>query len=135
MKLLPSVPWVFFAATAAVVGLVAHRSGRGWFGWALVGGASSLVVTTLLLGVAEAVFIPISHEARLRFCTKTIVAVVLMNALCGWLMTAAFHRQHLILADLAKRLLGKLLRVARLRGEVHSSIPAGCRSGARARLS
>jgi hypothetical protein len=73
-----------------------------------MGGVGSLVVTTATLGAAEAVFIPISHEAYVGFCARAVLAAVLLNVLPGWLITASMHRQHVTLLNATKGLWAKV---------------------------
>ena len=109
MNLIPTVPWLLFAIAAVALGLFARRTGRAWFPWALIGGMSSLLMTTIILGLADALFIPVSHEGYLRFCITMLVVVALMNALLLWLLTIGIHRQHLVVAELGRSFLCKAL--------------------------
>ncbi len=109
MSLLPTTPWLFCAAAALAFGLMARRFARPWFPWAFLAGVSSLILTTLILGLAEAAFIPISRQAQIEFSIMTISAAVLLNACLGWLVTTGIHRQHVVLVDLAKRAVARVL--------------------------
>jgi hypothetical protein len=108
MSLIPIVPWLVSAATALCLALMARKAGRSCFLWATLGGAGSLVVTTATLGVAEAAFIPISHEAYVIYCTKAVLVAILLNVLPGWLITTSMHRQQVALLNIAKGLWAKV---------------------------
>jgi hypothetical protein len=102
MTLIQLLPWPFSATTALCFALLARKAGRNWLPWAIVGGAASLVITTLTLGAAEAAFIPVSHDAYVGFCSRAVLVAVLLNVISGWLLTASLHRRHVSLWNAAK---------------------------------
>jgi hypothetical protein len=55
----------------------------------------ALVTTTLILGVAEAAFIPLSHEAVVRFQAATATTALLVVAVFSWLFTLNLQRWYL----------------------------------------
>ncbi len=88
-----AIPWPVAAATALWFGVMAYKSAKNFVLWAIGGGILGLVLTTIVLGLAQATFIPYYtaqiHAFRLKM---TIVAVVLV--LCvGWLFTGSLHRR------------------------------------------
>jgi hypothetical protein len=94
------IPWPIAAATAAWFGLMAYKAGKNCVVWAMGGGLMALVVTTLVVGLAQATFVPYytSEIATLRL-KMVVVAVVLVLCL-GWLFTGTLH-QHI--RELLKR--------------------------------
>ncbi len=87
------IPWPVAAATAAWFGVMAYKSGKNFVLWAIGGGVLGLVATTIVLGLAQATFIPYYtaeiHVFRLKLATLAIAIV-----LCaGWLFTGTLHRR------------------------------------------
>lgn len=78
--------------TALWFGFMARRAGRNWLPWVLGGALLALVVTTLVFGVAEAMFLPVSHEAYVRFRIKSIAADTLAIVVLGLLTTIVLWR-------------------------------------------
>jgi hypothetical protein len=80
--------WLLSFISALWFGAVAFRARRGWFAWALGGWLSGLVSATLILGLAEAAFIPLSHEAYIWFRIKStgaaIFFLVVLGGFCWW---------------------------------------------------
>jgi len=72
------VAWVLSAATAFCFGWLAHMKGRNRFAWAFGGWALGLVTATVLLGLAEASFIPISPNGYLRLRIEAAFATILV---------------------------------------------------------
>ena len=87
------------AATAVWFGIMAHRAGKNRVVWAIGGGVLGLVVTTLVLGLGQATFLPFCTEEILKFrLMMTGIAVLLVSGL-GWLFTGSLHQQ---IRDLGK---------------------------------
>jgi len=96
------IPWPVALATAAWFGVMAYRSGKNCVLWAIGGGLLGLVVTTIVLGLGQATFIPYSTEEITPFRLKmTALAVVLVLGV-GWLFTGSLHRH--LLASLKRTL-------------------------------
>jgi len=89
------LPWSFSLATAIWFGMMARRAGRNWVPWALGGALFALVTTTVILGVSQAAFIPLSHGAVVRFRIKTVAAACLIVGFLGWLLTLSLQRWRL----------------------------------------
>ena len=104
MTLIQLLPWPFSALSAFCVAILARKAGRNGLPWAIVGGAASLVITTLTLGAAEAAFIPTSHDAYVSFCTRAVLVAILLNVFSGWLLTTSLRRRHGSILTAAKRL-------------------------------
>jgi hypothetical protein len=91
------IPWPVAAATAVWFGVMAYKAGKNRALWAIGGGLLGLVVTTIVMGLAQATFIPYStgEIAPLRF--KMAVLAIFLVLCVGWLFTGTLHR-HLLAA-------------------------------------
>ena len=91
------IPWPVTAATAIWFGVMAYKAGKNSALWAIGGGLLGLVVTTIVMGLAKATFIPYStgEIAPLRF--KMSVLAIFLVLCIGWLFTGTLHR-HLLAA-------------------------------------
>ncbi len=91
------IPWPVAAATAIWFGVMAYKAGKNCALWAIGGGLLGLVLTTIVMGLAQATFIPYSTEeiAPLRFKVALLAIVLVLCA--GWLFTGTLHR-HLLAA-------------------------------------
>jgi hypothetical protein len=92
-----SIPWPVAAATAIWFGMMAYKAGKNCALWAIGGGLLGLVLTTIVMGLAQATFMPYStgEIAPLRF--KLAVLAILLVLCVGWLFTGTLHR-HLLAA-------------------------------------
>lgn len=91
------IPWPVAAATAAWFVFMAHKAGKNRLLWALGGGILGLVVTTLVIGLGQATFIPFYSAEVAAFRIKVAVLAILLVAGIGWLFTGSLHR-HLLAA-------------------------------------
>ena len=95
-----SIPWPIAAATAAWFGLMAHKAGKNSVVWAIGGAVLAMVVTTIVLGLAQATFIPYDTEEITTFRLK-MAALALVVVFClGWLFTGTLHEH---IRELLKR--------------------------------
>ena len=94
------IPWPIAAATAAWFGLMAYKAGKNCVVWAIGGGLMALVATTLVVGLAQATFIPYYTGEIATLRLKVAVAAVLLVLCLGWLFTGTLH-QHI--RELLKR--------------------------------
>ncbi len=92
------IPWPVAAATAVWFGLMAWKAAKNRVVWTIGGGILGLVVTTIVLGVAQATFIPFYRAEVHTFRLKVAVLAILLVAGIGWLFTGSLHRH--ILASL-----------------------------------
>jgi hypothetical protein len=92
-----SIPWPVAAATAVWFGVMACKAGKNSVLWAIGGALLGLVVTTVILGLAQATFIPFSTEEIAPFRLKMAGLAVLVIVCAGWLFTGTLHR-HLFAA-------------------------------------
>ena len=79
---------------------MAYKAGKNGVVWAIGGGVLALVVTTIVVGLAQATFIPYCTGEIATFRLKVAgVAVVLVLCL-GWLFTGTLHEH---IRELLKR--------------------------------
>jgi type III secretory pathway component EscS len=96
-----SIPWPFAAATAIWFGVMAYKSGKNCALWAIGGGLLGLVLTTIVLGLAQATFIPFAAEETAPFRLKVVVLAIFLVLSVGWLFTGTLHRH--LFASLKRR--------------------------------
>jgi hypothetical protein len=89
------LPWLTSLGAAVWFGIMAYRGGRNWALWVVGGALFGLVTTTLILGVAQAAFIPLSHDALVHFHLLVGVVAVSVVVALGWLFTLDLQRWHL----------------------------------------
>jgi hypothetical protein len=90
--MLQTAPWAFSLGTAIVFGLIGHSGDRHWFKWGFSGAVVGLVTSTIVLGLCEAVFIPMSHEAIVAFRIRSVLLTVLVIGLVEVLPVFVFCR-------------------------------------------
>lgn len=96
-SIIGSIPWPVAVATAAWFGIMAHRAGKSTVLWAVGGGLLGLVVTTIILGLAQATFIPFDSQQVAPVRLKAAALAILVVLGTGWLFTGSLHR-HLFAA-------------------------------------
>ncbi len=87
------IPWPVAAATAIWFGVMAFKSGKNRVLWSIGGGVLGFVVTTIVLGLAQATFIPFDSEEIHPFRLKVVVLAVVIVFCLGWLFTGGMHQQ------------------------------------------
>jgi hypothetical protein len=90
-----AIPWPVAVATAIWFGMMAYKSGKNCVLWSIGGGLLGLVVTTIVLGLGQATFIPFSTEEIAPFRLKMAGLAILLVLFAGWLFTGSLHR-HLL---------------------------------------
>lgn len=85
------IPWPITAATAAWFGFMAYKAGKNCVVWAIGGGVLALVVTTIIMGLAQATFLPFDTEEIAAFRLKAAGVAVLLVLGLGWLFTGSLH--------------------------------------------
>jgi len=93
-----SIPWPVAAATAVWFGVMAYRADKNQVLWAVGGGILGMIVTTLVIGLGQATFIPFHSGEVFMFRVKVAGLAALLVAGIGWLFTGSLHRH--ILASL-----------------------------------
>ena len=89
------IPWPVAAATAVWFGVMAYKAGKNAVLWAIGGGLLGLVVTTIVMGLGQATFIPFYTGEIAPFRLKMAGLAVLLVLCMGWLFTGSLHR-HLL---------------------------------------
>jgi hypothetical protein len=89
------VPWLLALLTAGWFGWMASCAGRSWILWAVGGATFGLVISTIVLGLAQAATIPFSDQERRADQIKWTIAAVVIIAAAGWALTSSLHRHHL----------------------------------------
>jgi hypothetical protein len=73
------IAWMLSFLTALCFGWLAHQRHRNRFAWAFAGWVLGLVISTIVLGLAEARFIPISPDGYSSLRNEAaVVATVLI---------------------------------------------------------
>jgi len=88
-----SIPWPVAAATATWFGVMAYKADKNFVLWAIGGGLLGLVVTILVLGLAQATFMPFSTKDIAPFRLKMAGLAILLVIGAGWLFTGSLHRR------------------------------------------
>jgi hypothetical protein len=89
------IPWPVAAATAVWFSMMAFKAGKSTVLWGIGGGLMGLVVTTIILGLGQATFIPFDTQQVAPFRMKVAASAMLVVACIGWLFTGGLHR-HLL---------------------------------------
>ena len=89
------IPWPVAVATAIWFGVMAYKAGKNCALWAIGGGLLGLVLTTIVLGLAQATFIPFASDETAPLRLKVAVLAILLVVGVGWLFTGSLHR-HLL---------------------------------------
>jgi hypothetical protein len=87
-----TIPWIVSLAVAVWMFLEARRSGWGWGLWAMGGAVYSLLVTTILLGLAHAATIPIEPGAHSRANLLATLAAVFLIVVPGQCLIRGYFR-------------------------------------------
>src|ERR1019366_520489 len=77
------IPWPVALAAAGWFVVMATKAGKNRVLWALGGGMLGLVVTTLIVGLGQATFIPFYSAAVAPFRMKAAVLAILLVAGIG----------------------------------------------------
>ena len=86
-----SIPWPVAAAAAIWFGVMAYKARKNCVLWAIGGGLLGLVITTLVMGLGQAAFIPFTSEQESMFRIKIAVAALLIVFCIGWWFTGSLH--------------------------------------------
>jgi hypothetical protein len=81
------IQWLLTIGMGIWFAMLAYKTRRSWPLWALGGALFSLVVSTIVLGLCQAVSIPMSHSDSIKLRIKSdalaILAVVLFVGIPG----------------------------------------------------
>ncbi len=81
------VPWLLAVVTGAAFGWLGYRYRRSWAPWAIGGALCARVVSTIVIGLFRAAFIPLSVSADASMDFKAVLLSVLLIAALGALST------------------------------------------------
>jgi len=87
------VPWPVATAAAIWFGVMAYKSEKNFVLWAIGGAVLGLVLTTLVMGLGQATFIPYHTGEIAAFRGKLAAAAVIVVVCVGWLFTGTLHRR------------------------------------------
>ncbi len=82
-----AIPWLLSLATAIWFGLMARRAERSWLLWSIGGAVLALTVATILTGLLQAGFVPLSHEAIVSFRIESAAAAAVTVGALGLVVT------------------------------------------------
>jgi hypothetical protein len=86
-----AVPWPVAAAIAIWFGVMAYKAGKNAVLWGIGGGVLALVVTTIVMGLGQAAFIPFTSEEQSMFRIKIGALAIFIMFILGWLFTGSLH--------------------------------------------
>jgi hypothetical protein len=86
-----SIPWPVACLTAVWFGVMAYKAGKNAVLWAIGGGVLGLVTTTIVLGLAQAVFIPMAADEITPYRIKAASVAVVVVFCLGWLFAGSLH--------------------------------------------
>jgi hypothetical protein len=85
------IPWPVAAATALWFGVMAFKARKNAALWAIGGGLLGLVVTTIVMGLGQAAFIPYTNGQESMFRVKIAAFAIFIVFCFGWLFTGSLH--------------------------------------------
>jgi hypothetical protein len=85
------IPWPVAAATAIWFGVMAYKAGKNAVLWGIGGGVLALIITTLVLGLGQAAFVPFTSEQQSMFRLKMAALAIFIVFCLGWLFTGSIH--------------------------------------------
>jgi hypothetical protein len=86
-----AIPWPVAIATAVWFGVMAFKARKNAVLWAIGGGLLGLVVTTVVMGLGQAAFIPFTSGQEAAFRVKIAGFAVFIVFCLGWLFTGSLH--------------------------------------------
>lgn len=86
-----AIPWPVAVATAVWFGVMAYKARKNAVLWAIGGGLLALVVTTVVMGLGQAAFIPFTSAQETMFRLKIAAFAVFIVFCLGWLFTGSLH--------------------------------------------
>jgi len=87
------IPWPVAAATAIWFGVMAYKSAKNFVLWSMGGGLLGLLLTTIVMGLGQATFIPFYTQEIAAFRLKLAAVAVILVLGVGWLFTGTLHRR------------------------------------------
>lgn len=90
-EIIGAVPWPVAAATAVWFGVMAYKARKNAVLWGIGGGMLGLVVTTIVMGLGQAAFIPFTNGEQSMFRIKIGALAICIVFCLGWLFTGTLH--------------------------------------------
>jgi hypothetical protein len=85
------IPWPVAIITAIWFAVMAVKARKNAALWAIGGGALGLIVTTIILGLGQSMFIPMSDAEIIPFRIKMSLLAIVVVAGMGWLFAGSLH--------------------------------------------
>ena len=85
------IPWPVACLTGVWLGIMASKAEKNAVLWAIGGGVLGLVVTTIILGLAQSVFIPMTTDQITPYRIKAALVAVIAVFCLGWLFAGSLH--------------------------------------------
>lgn len=85
------IPWPVAFVTAGWLAVMAVKARKNAALWALGGGVLGLVVTTIIMGLAQSVFIPMTDNEVTPYRIKMAFVAILVVFALGWLFAGSIH--------------------------------------------
>jgi hypothetical protein len=86
-----AVPWPVAAVAAIWFGVMAYKAGKNAVLWGIGGGMLALIVTTTVMGLGQAAFIPFTSAEQSMFRIKIGALAIFIVFCLGWLFTGSLH--------------------------------------------
>jgi hypothetical protein len=91
-----AIPWPVAAATAIWFGVMAAKANKNVVLWGIGGGVLALIVTTLVMGLGQASFVPYTNGQQAMFRIQIAGFAIFIVFCLGWLFTGSIH-PHLLM--------------------------------------
>jgi hypothetical protein len=91
------IPWPVAFVTAGWFAVMALKARKNAALWAIGGGVLGLIVSTIILGLAQAVFIPMADNEVTPYRIKMAFVAILVVFVLGWLFAGSIHPHFLAL--------------------------------------
>jgi len=85
-------PWVFLVLTGLWFGFLGYKTDGRWIRWSVGGALFALTASTIVIGLCDAAFIPLSHQEEAMIKIKTLILASLPILLVGACITLMLWR-------------------------------------------
>jgi len=99
-----TAPWVICVITVIWFAWIGVRLGQNVLFWALQGGLFALPISTMIIGVCNASFSPVTYEAQKSHHVKSIILAILPILILGGIMEYVVWRRRSKEGDAVARL-------------------------------
>jgi len=66
-------PWIFLVLTGVWFGLIGYKADGRWVRWSIGGALFGLTASTMVIGLCDAAYIPLSHSEEIMVKLKTLI--------------------------------------------------------------